>query len=198
MDIDWGTGVITVYRDSDPFFTSIGGDRYEMDTDAFRLALKDAEDSEDGMPFPQTHNHNTEVLLAGVTFARTLEILSPYTVLFLPDAHWTAVLVGSNNNIADVKVVNEVSLQVQNSAGLIAAPVDTSTIAGDFWEHPIENGRAADEMWRLMFSALVGVVEGANTGTMTFYDDTGAKVRIEVNVDAVGNRTSFITKDGTP
>jgi hypothetical protein len=198
MNIDWGTKVITVERDTDPFFSALGGSKWQMDTDLFRLALKDEEDSEDGMAFLDTHRHNTEVTLAGVTFARTVEIINGYTITFTPDSTWTAVLIGSNNNIADVKNVNGVSLQVQNSAGLISAPVDTSTVAADFWAHTIENGRPADEMWRLMFSALVGIVDGANTGTMTFYDDTGTKVRIEVNVDAVGNRTSFITKDGTP
>lgn len=117
MDIDWGTQVITVYT-TDAFMTSLGGSIYEMDTDAFRLALKDMEDDEEGMPFPDTHRHNTEVTLSGVTYARVIEIINGYTITF-DDGQYAVKLTGSNNNIADVMNLNQVSLRSANSAGLI-------------------------------------------------------------------------------
>lgn len=196
MDIDWGTKVITVYRDTDTFFTPVGGGVYDMDTDEFRKQLRDAEDSEDGIAFPDTHTHNTEVTLSGATYARQVVIVNGYTITFLPDTSWGARLVGSNNNIGDVKNVNSVSLIIQNSAGLIAAPIDTSTIVPGFWEEVIENGLTAEEMWRLMMSAMVGKVSGANTSQMSFRDDADSKDRIVVDVDVYGNRLG-VTKDGS-
>lgn len=117
MDITWSTKVINVYK-ADAFMTNLGGGIYEMDTDGFRLALKDLEDSEDGMPFLDTHRHNTEVTLGGVTYARFIEIINGYTITF-EDGQYAVKLAGSNNNIADVMNVNQVSLRSANSAGMV-------------------------------------------------------------------------------
>jgi len=60
ISIDWGTRIIYIPKaDLDPVTGT--GSLYDLDTDDFRLALKDLEDSEAGMPFPDTHLHNTEV-----------------------------------------------------------------------------------------------------------------------------------------
>lgn len=119
ISIAWATGVITVPQS---FLTHLGGTTYELDLDTFRLALKDLEDDEAGMPWPKTHNHNTEVTLAGITFARSIEIIPPYTVEF-EDGVYGVNLVGANSNIPDVLVRNSVSVNTQNSAGLIVTTV---------------------------------------------------------------------------
>ena len=116
MQINWGTRVITVYR-ADAFMTDLGGNVYEMDTNAFRLALKDVEDSEEGMPHPDTHRHNTTVTVGGVTLAHVLEIINGYTITF-DDGQYAVNLSGTNNNIPDVANVNQVSIRSFNSAGL--------------------------------------------------------------------------------
>ena len=60
-------------------------------------------------------------MLSGVTYARTFEILSPYTVTFEDTGTpYTVRCVGANHNIADIKNVNNVSLIIGNSAGLIS------------------------------------------------------------------------------
>jgi hypothetical protein len=104
----------------------VSGTLYEMDTDAFRLELKNIEDSEEGIVFQDSHLHNTEVTVAGTTFARTIEILAPYSVQFLPNSAWSVRLAGSNNNIFDVEngilVQNQVQVIAQNSGGLISSP----------------------------------------------------------------------------
>jgi hypothetical protein len=128
MDITWGTKVINVYK-ADSFMTDLGGNVYEMDTDDFRLALKALEDDEAGMPFPVTHRHNTEVTLGGITLARTFEIVNGYTITF-EDGQYAVSLVGSNNNIADVMNLNQVSLRSFNSAGLVSTTTLDSPIAG--------------------------------------------------------------------
>jgi hypothetical protein len=118
MNVNWGTKVITVYK-ADTFMSDLGGGTvYEMDTDAFRLALKAVEDDEEGMPFPDTHRHNTQVTLGGITLARTFEVINGYTITF-EDGQYAVKLTGRNNNIGDVMNVNQVSLRTYNSAGLI-------------------------------------------------------------------------------
>ena len=80
ITIDWGdTYIISVPKS---YLTLISGTLYELDVNQFRLDLKDLEDSAQGMPFPRTHNHNTEVEIAGVTYARLVQILAPYSVEF--------------------------------------------------------------------------------------------------------------------
>jgi hypothetical protein len=90
----------------------------ELDVDWFRLQLLDWEDNESSIYMPKTHTHNTEVTLAGLTYARIVEILSPYTVEF-ENGTYTINCVGANHNISDKKVANSVSLIVNNAAGLI-------------------------------------------------------------------------------
>jgi hypothetical protein len=119
ISVDWGTKVITVPQAD---LTLITGTLYELDTDVFRLALKALEDDEYGMAHPDTHVHNTEVTVAGVTYARFIEIVNGYSVTFENGAY-TVRLVGSNNNIFDVEngILNQNTVQViaGNSAGLI-------------------------------------------------------------------------------
>ena len=124
ITIDWGnTNVINVPQAD---LTFISGTLYELDTNAFRLALKDLEDDEAGMPWPRTHIHNTAVTVAGTTFARTIEILAPYSVTFEDTGSaYTVRFIGSNNNIWDAEngilnVTSQVSYVPTNSAGLIA------------------------------------------------------------------------------
>jgi hypothetical protein len=119
--------------------TLITGTLYELDTDAFRLSVKNLEDDQQGIVFQDSHRHNTEVTVAGTTFARTLEFLNAtnssnidvYEVQFIPDAQYSVRLVGSNNNIFDVEngilVQNQVQVIPTNSAGLIVTEGSGST-----------------------------------------------------------------------
>lgn len=104
--------------------TLVSGTLYNYDSDAFRLELKDWEDSDEGIWQPDTHTHNTEYTIAGVTYARAIQIISPYLVEF-EDGQYTVVIVGSNNNIWDVAggilVQNQVQVIPTNSAGLVVS-----------------------------------------------------------------------------
>lgn len=118
ITVDWVNKIINVPQ-SDLALVSAGV--YSHDIDAFRLALKDLEDSE-GMPFVDTHRHSTTVTVGGVTLARVVEIINGYTVTY-ENGTYAVVLTGANNNVADVATVNSVSIRPTNSAGLIQ--VDT-------------------------------------------------------------------------
>jgi len=132
LSIDRLTNIIDVPQAD---LTLVTGSLYELDTDAFRLELKSIEDSEEGIIFDDTHLHNTEVTVAGTIFARTVEILSPYSVQFTPDSQYSVRLVGSNNNIFDVEnailVQNQVQLISNNSAGLIKTVSGSGVLPGD-------------------------------------------------------------------
>lgn len=116
ISVDWGTRVISVPQS---FLSFVSGTLYALDTDVFRLALKDLEDDSEGIPFLDTHSHNTQVTIAGVTYAQTIEIINNYTVTF-EDGQYAVRLDGSNNNIFDEGIINrnQVSIIPTNSAGL--------------------------------------------------------------------------------
>jgi len=129
ISVNWGTSVISVPQAD---LTNLGNSIYELDVDSFRLSLKALEDDPDGMPFPKTHIHNTSTTLSGVTYARTVEILPPYTVEF-EDGNYSVSCVNANHNISDRKVVNSVSLIINNSAGGIDSDALTTRIT-ELWK----------------------------------------------------------------
>ena len=137
VSINWATRVITIPQAD---LTPVSAGLYQLDVDAFRLALKDIEDGVDGISFPDTHRHNTAVTLSGVTYVRIVEIVNGYTVTF-QDAGtpYTVRCVGANHNLADVKNVNQVSLVIGNSGGLITvatgAGPSAAEIAAAVWAH---------------------------------------------------------------
>lgn len=117
ITIAWGTKIINVPK-ADLTLIQASPEVRELDVNWFRLELKALEDDADGMPFPNTHDHATEKTLAGLTYARIVEIVNGYTIEF-EDGQYTVNCVGANHNISDVKVANQVSLIVNNAAGLI-------------------------------------------------------------------------------
>lgn len=117
LDMNWITKVITVPQF---FLTPLGGGSYSLDTNAFRIALRELEDSEDGVVNDPTHNHNTAVTLDGIQYARIIEILSPYTITFEETGTpYKVFLTGSNNNILSKTNLGTVQVAPNNSAGLI-------------------------------------------------------------------------------
>src|SRR3990170_3637867 len=83
ISVDWPTKVITIPQD---YLIPIIGTLYDLDTDQFRLDLKNLEDdSAEGMVWPDTHRHSTVVTVAGVTYARVIEIINGYRL-----SSWTA------------------------------------------------------------------------------------------------------------
>lgn len=119
ITIDRPSGVITIPK-ADTILVSAGPPEIRrLDTDAFRKILRDLDDDEDGRAWPHTHDHNTEVTISGVTYARQVLIRPPYTVTFGLPADYAVIIDGSNNNIIDVANFNGVSIVPTNSAGLI-------------------------------------------------------------------------------
>lgn len=129
ITIHWPTKVINVPKLDMTLVQSNPIEIRELNINTFRLRLKDLEDDETGMPFPRTHNHNTLVVVGGITLARVIEIINGYTVTF-ENGNYAVNLVGANSNIADVINLNSVSVRSANSAGLIQSTI---------WDEPIAN-----------------------------------------------------------
>lgn len=170
ISINWATKVINIPQS---YLTNLGGGVYELDTDQFRLDLKDLEDSEEGMPFETTHNHFTTITVGGVTLARVIEIINGYTVTF-ENGTYAVNLVGSNNNISDVANVNNVSIRAGNSAGLIQVTSGS--------------GLSATEQERLykIFQALM--LDPANPVRTQRFSSTASKVEFDdVVINLIGD-----------
>lgn len=117
ITIDWLTYIINVPKADMLLVQSNPVEIRELDIDAFRLELKSIEDDPAGMAQPTTHTHVAPISVGGVTLARVIEMLAPYTVTF-EDGQYAVNLVGANSNIGDVINVNQVSVRSANSAGL--------------------------------------------------------------------------------
>ena len=123
LTIDPATKVISVPQADLNF---ISGSLYELDSNQFRKDVMALLDDEDRIWLPDAFSHNTEVTVAGTTFARTLEFINGYSVTF-ENLTYSVRIVGSNNNIFDVEngILNpsgNVTVISTNSAGLISSP----------------------------------------------------------------------------
>ncbi len=169
ISIDPATSVISIPKAD---LTLVTGTLFEHDTEAFRLELIDFEDSELGIVQPRTHTHNTQVTIVGVTYARFIEMLSPYSVEY-EDGAYSVRLAGSNNNLFDVEngilVQNTVQLIAQNSAGLQiviqgsgVTAQDKLDIADQVWDENLSEHTTADSTGE----ALDNVSAGASPTTI--------------------------------
>lgn len=158
ISINHLTKVIFIPKSS---LTLVSGVVYELDVDEFRLALKDYEDDEAGMTILDTHRHNSIVSLSGVNYAQTFEVINGYTVEF-EDGQYAVTCTGANHNLADVKVPNQVSLIIGNSAGLVVVQSsDLSAAVQDItdsvWNAPIANYSTTGTTGAFIYKKLLTV-----------------------------------------
>ncbi len=182
MTIDWPNKVISVPQSD---LVLVSGTLYEMNTETyFRDALMALADDEQGMAWPVPYRHSTEVAVAGVTYARVIEIINGYSVQFTPNSQWSVRLVGSNNNIFDVQngvlVQNQVQVIPTNSGGLqtVTSGSGLST----------DQATQLIEVWKLM---------GLQTGNPVTITPTSQKTdddSVEVALSGDGVTTTTITR----
>jgi hypothetical protein len=119
ITITWSTRVINIPKADLTLKQTTPIEIRELNINDFRLTLKALEDNEDGIAYPNTHVHNTEVLLGGIVYARVIEIINGYTMTF-EDGQYAVNLIGANSNLGDVVNLNQVSIRSANAAGLIS------------------------------------------------------------------------------
>jgi hypothetical protein len=172
ITVDWPNRVIFIPKDDMVLVSTDPFEVRELDLDQFRRTLKDLEDDEAGVPWPDTHQHNTSVEIAGVTYARLIEIINGYTVTF-EDGQYAVNLVGANSNLSEVTNLNQVSIRSANSAGL------TQTFTSRMEEDITFQGA-----FRIMLAALSGKREGL-----------GGPVEVYRGVDGQTARIVFVKED---
>lgn len=165
ITVDWLNSVIQVPRADMPV-VQVSPERRSLDLDAMRLELKEIEGSAEGMPFQDMHEHTGTKTLAGVTYARFVEIINGF-VIELEDGQYGVVATGANSNVFDVVVDNQVAFLGNNSAGLIETAVSGLTAAES----------AMLEMILKVFRNKR--VTDPTTGKQTIYDDDSIAVLIE-------------------
>jgi len=220
LSVNWGTKVITVPK-ADLSLVDIGPPEIrELDLNDFRLWLKDIEDSEEGIVQPDTHTHNTEVVLGNLTLARVIEMINGYTITF-EDGNYQVDLVGANSNVSDVTNLNSVGLRSYNSAGLILVGGENETLskldnmivensAGNYFtpaalqtipiedivdainNEVVEGALSHADALRLIIAVLMGKSSGGGTDTIRLRDIGDSKDRVVATVDDNGNRTGVV------
>jgi len=208
ISIDWATKIISIPQAD---LTLVSGTLYSMNTETqFRQIVNAIMAGDDGIVFEDSIRHNTEVTVAGVTYARTIEVLQAngYSVTFTPDSQWSVRLEGSNNNLFDIEagILNQNQVQVipTNSAGLqvvstgsgLSAAQDAKLTDIHNETTDIESGQGLAYWTRVAVAALAGKLAGAAGLSITIRDQADTKNRITATVDADGNRSS-VTVDGS-
>lgn len=124
ISVNWPTGIISVPKADTVLFGTdpvTGREIRTFDTEQFHKDLRAIEETDAGRPgFPITHSYDSETIIDGVSYAAKMIISSYYTVEF-EDGQYRVILQNTNNNVATVAVVNQVSIQPSNSAGLIGS-----------------------------------------------------------------------------
>jgi hypothetical protein len=197
ITINWLTKVISIPQAD---LTSLGGSSYALDVDAFRLQLKALEESEEGMIFPRTHNHNTSVNVGGITLSRVVEIINGYTITF-ENGSYSVLLSGANSNLLDVVNLNSVSIRSSNSAGLIYSTsslteIDKTEIATKVWEKAYSELNVNGSIGKKLVESLVPVGIKKNTAIpnfQIFMTDENDHVSGKVGLSSF---TREISKDG--
>lgn len=169
ITINWLTKVINVPKTYTTLVQSLPTEIRQLDVNVFRLDLKDIEDSEEGMPFLDTHRHSPEVQIAGLSLARVVEIINGYTITF-EDDQYTVNLIGANTNLAEVTNVNQVSIRSSNSAGLTTpgfTPAERIKLE-ELWRiHGLDNTKPL-EVSSTERKAGTEIVQTISTGTPPF------------------------------
>jgi len=207
ITIDFPNKVISVPQAD---MTLVGGTFYRLPTETkFRLDVNALMADEIGIVFDDSINHNTDITIAGVTYARFIELINGYAVQMTPDSQFTVELTESNNNLHDVGagalVQNQVQVLTTNAAGLISVtsgsglsgPQDTKLTRIHALLDVIEGSLDHAEIMRVLLSAAAGKLSGAAGTNVKIRDNADTKDRVDATVDADGNRTA-VTLDVTP
>ena len=180
LSLDPATRVITVPQAD---LTFVSGTLYTLDSDQFRKDVMTLLASEPYAWLPDAYRHNTEVTVAGVTYARTIEIINGFSVTFEDTGSaYTVRIEGSTNNIFDVEngILNPTALVTvisTNSAGL-------QTVTSGSGLDPTQSTQLQEIYKLLGLDAAVTV-----TITPTGVDTSDAAIDINFTGDGVNTTT---------
>ncbi len=196
ITIDFGAKVINIPQAD---LTPLGGSLFELDTETkLRTDVNALMESETGIVYDTPTRHNTEVVISGITYARTIEFINGYTITF-EDLQYRVNLTGSNNNLTDVLNLNQVSVIPSNSAGLIVTDVSGLTATESTRLLEMHQASATRKRIDLTGADALGWQEvlyddlGSEVVRFNLFDETGTRITGTVSafVDAkkmIGDR----------
>ena len=202
LTLDPATKVITIPQAD---LTLVSGSLYELDTNQFRKDVFDLIASESYIWMPDAFSHNTEVTVAGTTFARTLEFINGYSVTF-ENLLYSVRLAGSNNNIFDVEngILNasgNVTVIGQNSAGLQTVvsgsgvlPADITAIAAATSDATWDTKTSDHEVVGTFGEELATKSDVAARSSTAYYAKASAS--LIAGVDVAGTTANIDVRDG--
>lgn len=183
ITIDWPTKTFSVPQSD---LTLVSGTLYEMDTEVdFRQEVNAIMASEEGICFEDPIIHFTEYTVAGVTYARAIQLTNGYSLTFTPDAQWSVRFVGSNNNLFDIEngILNQNQVQVipSNSAGLQIVTVGS--------------GLSAEQNTMLLELYKLAGLQAGNPMTVTPTSRKTSDDSVDLTISGDGITTSTVTRN---
>jgi hypothetical protein len=188
ISIDYATKVISVPQAD---LTFVSGTLYTLDSDQFRKDVMDILAAENHIWMDDAFSHNTEVTVAGTTYARTLEFINSYSITFEDTGSaYTVRIEGSNNNIFDVEngILNptdKVTVISTNSAGLITVTSgsgvtqqDKDDIENQIFSRVVETGYSFEQLTRIMAAVAAGNITQQPDGSYVIRDINDTKDRV--------------------
>lgn len=189
--------------------TFVSGTLYDLDSDQFRKDVMDLLASEAYIWMPDAFTHNTEVSVAGVTYARSIEFINSYSIQFENTASaYTVRIIGSNNNIFDVEngilvPTPLVTVISTNSAGLQTVvsgsgvtQQDKDDIENQIFTRIVEGAITFEQLVRIISAEAAGKVIQQPDGSYVIRDINDTKTRIAGD-DSANNGRDITSVDGT-
>lgn len=124
--VDWSTKIITIPKADTTLVTSTPNEIRSLDVTTFWTAIHVIQASSVAMPFLPIMANTPPSVIAGITFARVVQLINGYTITF-ENGSYGVNIIGGNSNIKDNTNFNSVSVGSANSAGLIGGSTGTST-----------------------------------------------------------------------
>lgn len=177
LTLDPATKVFSLLQSD---LTFVSGTLWRLDTNQVRQDMMALLASENYIWMEDAFIHNTEVTVAGETYARTLEVINGYSLtLENTGLAYSVSFEGSNNNFFDIEngVLNPtplVTVLSNNSAGLIVGAGSGLSAA---------QATQLIEIWRLMGLEVGNKV----TITPTGVDDDSATIDIDFTGDGISS-----------
>ena len=181
ISVNWATDQIIFIPKADTTLVQASPEVREISVETLHDTLRTLEAAE-GQHWPITHTHSGEITLSGITYARFIEILPPYTVEFeVTGGAYGVSVVGGNTNLLDVKVANGTSLLGNNSAGLVNLNTVLSLL------------NYQGSVWLSAANGVSGTIEGVNGVPSNPVDNMADAVTL---LDSLGLKSLRIL-DGT-
>ena len=162
---------------------------------AFHLALRDREDDVDGIIYDVIHTYKEIDLGSGAKFP-AVAFINGWTLQF-PAGNYE---IRGGNVAATINPVAGCYVKQTQSAAYAATSIGAggatpTDIATEVWSTALE-GLTAEQMMRVILSALAGKRQGLGTATEEYLAQDGVTPRITLSPDGNGNGTPTI--NGAP